>query len=150
MKKKHILAVCLLIPFVTTAILLGRIGADSHRSDQKEIIVRMKGFDPRDPLSGHYLLLQPDWNRTDCRFYGDCLSISKDFNQTYRYYLPQEAARELDKLIRKEQVRTEVVFMYAPNTAPVVLKLLIDGEPWKERLLKHAKKERPDLPQTTK
>jgi hypothetical protein len=144
MKAKRLLTIFLLIPFLTTVFFLWQIDRDSHLSEQREMTVRMKGFDPRDFLSGHCLLLQPDWDRTDCRFYGDCLSISKDFNQTYRYYLPQEAAQKLNEIVQKNQVQTEMVFLYAPKTAPVVVRLLLDGEPWKEWLFRHAEKERHD------
>jgi len=115
-----------------------------------EVTVRMQGFDPRSLLSGHYISYRIDWKQTDCTQFSDNKCPEEDFlnsgfdswNDFYgnhRFYIPQEKARDLDRMFR-ESGRSgdvfEVVYAYKKGFRPVAKKLLINGEDWQIALRK--------------
>ena len=101
-----------------------------------EVKVPVKGFDPRDLLSGHYVLLQTDKENIDCQqFENNICPDNNYFQKTYRYYVNEKQAQTLENLIRNNQTKAEIVFKIIPNKAPKVKSLLINGEEWEN--IKH-------------
>lgn len=137
MKTKYALAVFLILPFLAFAGWIFTI--QKSLNAEHDVVIRMRGYDPRDLLSGHYLLLRPDWEQTDCsQFYNEICPRSQ-FAASYRYYLPEFDAVQLDKLLNEKSPATEMVFAYRKTAKPMVKKLLIEGSDWKDWLNRFSK-----------
>lgn len=98
-----------------------------------EVILPITGYDPRNLLSGHYIEFQIDWSKANCRqadWRGSC--PRGDFRGVNRYYVPENKAHELERLINNNRFVSEIVFAYKPGTRPVAKELLIDGQPWNQ------------------
>ena len=113
-----------------------------------EVVVRIRGYDPRDLLAGHYIAYTINWDDTDCKQFKDNVCPVKEFEihankarwgEQHRYYIPEEYAKELDYAFRnqwKEKSVFEVIYKYTPGLAPIAKELLINGKPWKETIVK--------------
>lgn len=130
MKTKYILALFLILPFIVFAGWLYNI----HQSlnAERDVTVTMTGYDPKDLLSGHYLLLRPDWRNTDCTQFEDNHCPTWQFSATYRYYLPEEKAIMFDKISNVDKM--EIVFAYQKNSTPMVKSFLVGGMKWDDWL----------------
>lgn len=93
-----------------------------------EVKVRIQGFDPRDLLAGHYIRYSIDWENTDCAQFPNKICPQKDFEQSYKFYVPQEMALVLEREIRNTQNQAEIVFSYQNGKKPFALQLLINGK----------------------
>lgn len=132
MYNKYFLAFALLFPLLAFGAWL--IDIEHDLNTEKTVVIRMRGYDPVDLLSGRYLLLRPDWDHTDCTQFTDGICPRNQFAQSYRYYLPEDAAKNLDHLLVQKQPQTDIVFTYHPKASPMVKELLIDGSIWQEWL----------------
>ena len=99
-----------------------------------EITIRAEGYDPRSLISGQYLYLRLNWQDTDCTQFDDDLCHPNRFESVYKYYIPEAVAEELDKAIRKKDVKVDLVFAYPENKNPYLKKMLINGVKWKKWL----------------
>ncbi len=123
------------------------------------VVLKIVGYDPRDLLSGHYLIYNVEYGVTptctsdtnlaeayvcleDRTFrFGpvrDCgLAIAgKCENSRFvagieRFYVPQENARELEKHVMGRDASIELAIK---NGQAQVVDLLIDGKSWREEL----------------
>lgn len=83
------------IPFLA---LLGWMGyLELQYASAPRVMVAVSGYDPRDILSGHYLNLAPEWDKTDCRQFAGGICPQARFERVYRYYLPQMTLCTLKK-----------------------------------------------------
>ena len=139
--KAKILAICFAIPFV--CLIIWTIALSWQRSNGQEVKVAVMGYDPRDLLSGHYIQYQIDWTRTDCSQFETNRCPEKDFckeahwGSQCRFYVPENKARELDKLFRQRNdtdMKFEVVYSYQPGRKAVAKQLLINGQDWRQAL----------------
>ncbi len=137
MKKQYILTFCLLFPVIFLAGWVIRTEYVLHAA--QTVVIHMRGYDPRDLLSGHYLHLEPDWNRTDCMQFPEKKCPTERFARSYRYYLPEFDARELERQLTNSDLNVEMVFVYKGQAKPLVKDLLIEGKPWAEWLRQSAK-----------
>lgn len=99
-----------------------------------EVVLPITGYDPRNLLSGHYIEFRINWNNANCYqadWNGTC--PSNDFRGVSRYYVPEDRAHELERLINSNRYNTEIVFAYQKGSRPVAKELLIDGQPWHKR-----------------
>ena len=96
-----------------------------------EVKVRIQGYDPRDLLAGHYIRYSIDWENTDCSQFSNKICPQKDFEQSYKFYVPQEMAIVLEREIRNIQNQAEIVFSYQHGKKPIALQLLINGKSFK-------------------
>lgn len=103
---------------------------------QPRALVAASGYDPRHLLSGRYINLQLDWDKTDCRQFFGAVCPRERFRQEYVYYVPEAEARSLEQLIAKGKYRTELQFALPAEGTPRVVDLWLDGEPWKSKLTK--------------
>ena len=104
-----------------------------------EITLRAEGYDPRSLIAGHYLYLRLNWQDADCTQFDDDLCHPNRFESVYKYYIPEEAASILDKEIRENEAKVDLVFAYPENKNPYLKGMLINGQPWKKWLKKHKK-----------
>ncbi len=98
-----------------------------------EVVLPITGYDPRNLLSGHYIEFQIDWSNANCQqadWHGSC--PKGDFRGVNRYYVPENKAHELERLINNNRFMSEIVFAYKTGKRPVAKDLLIDGEPWNQ------------------
>ncbi len=127
MKSKYFLALFLTLPILFFCYLVKDINYEL--SHGKTVKVRMMGFAPRDILSGHYLYLRPDWDKTDCRQFDDNICPTELFSYNYRYYLPEFDARQVDtEISNNEKLKIEMLFIIKGRAKPLVKGLLIEGK----------------------
>ena len=60
--KKAFIMIFLLLPAIFFALWIARLSLQSNRG--QEIVLAIKGYDPRSMLSGHYIQYQVDWDLT--------------------------------------------------------------------------------------
>ena len=129
---KKFLVVLVCAPVVYFAAWIGFLTVSLENAPEVSVVV--KGYDPRDLLSGHFLNLAPDWAQTDCAQFENGICPEEAFENNYRYYVPEEAAPKLEKMIFEPQTRAELVFAFLPKMPPRVKNLLINGKVWQEAL----------------
>ncbi len=114
------------------------------------VILDIKGYDPRDLLSGHYLRYRVDWGVEPCLYHSDrpvwiCLRPrgKSAFNGpppgcrlfvrahcrdgrvvagVERYYVPESEAAELDERLRSQGMRLEIAV--TPDGRAAIRRLL--------------------------
>ena len=108
-----------------------------------EVKLPIRGYDPRDLLSGHYILYQIDWESADCKQFENGICPEDEFcvegrwGRQCRFYIPEEHARALDNLFIKrnnDDMFFEVVYSYKKGFKPMAKELLINGKDWREAI----------------
>ena len=103
----------------------------------QEVVLPITGYDPRNLLSGHYIQFQINWSAANCRqAYWDGTCPRGDFAGINRYYVPEDRASILERVINNADLATEILFAYRPGARPVAKELLINGERWEDYLRK--------------
>jgi uncharacterized membrane-anchored protein len=151
------LLIALIAPIIILAILTGY--KKYILSIGKEVTLAISGYDPRDLLSGHYLIYTVEYgveNVCKASSYGlkkagyICLS-PKSFSYDWpsncdlvikgscylgrfnagieRYYVPEEEAQRLEVLVRTK--KASIVLSVPRNGKAQIKDLLIDGTPWR-------------------
>lgn len=158
MNKRTLLLVALILPIA--ALMVNAWMKSAQRSSGEEVILPIEGFDPRDLLSGHYLLYRVNFGLdSSCTEQGAeaavCLRPERKmyarnelpencelFIQGYcddsatfvagieRFYIPEEYAEALEKQVRDKQ--GEIVLSVDSQGNAAIRDLLIDGKPWEE------------------
>lgn len=132
MSKSSWLALALIFPIIFLGIWAAH--TDYKINNAPEITIRAEGYDPRDLISGHYLNLRLNWQDTDCRQFKDHLCHPNRFDSVYNFYLPEDDASEMDRIIQRRKVKIDLVFAYPKNKQPHLKRLLINGLEWKNWL----------------
>jgi len=154
-KSRKILLVTLMIPILA---LLGLTTSKiSNLFMGREVELPIVGFDPRDLLSGHYLVYRVDYgvanlcatpeeapgfvcldNRTftqdkpdGCSLFikGSCNHLRFEAG-IERFYIPEEKAAMLDQIVRGKQASIVISITGAGHAQ--VKNLLVNGKPWEE------------------
>lgn len=135
MNKRKFLIATVLLPVVFFVAWITSLEMQSIWKTQ-EVKIAVKGYDPRDLLSGHYISLRVDWANTDCQQFADKSCPLDGFDAVYRFYMPEQEAQQLDKEIRQQGdlLKMKLVFLYAPQQAPSLKNLMINGATWQEYL----------------
>lgn len=131
MLKKYVLITAVLFPIIILLFWVAGLQSDISRSEK--VIIAVEGYDPRSLISGHYLLLRPVWNKTDCGQFPDQQCPTEVFEKVYRFYLPEEDAQELERLIQKQQPPMQLEFAFR-LPEPLVRELYIENSLWKNWL----------------
>lgn len=126
------LILALLFPLVVLLIWNGWLEGKVLFSP--EMTVAAEGYDPRSLISGHYLQLRPVWEKTDCSDFEENKCPLENFERVYSFYLPEQTAEELDRIIRTENPELKLIFALPDNSRPLLKNLLINGVSWKEWL----------------
>lgn len=129
MKNRALILFLLFFPLILLSLWLGEL--EIRYALSPRVYVAATGYDPRDLLSGHYLSLRPDWNKTDCSQFKENKCPKKAFNYVYRYYLPEAEAKALDKVIFRGGIDLRLEFAYPEKGAPLIRNLLINDQHWK-------------------
>lgn len=128
MLKKYSYPLLVFTPVIALLIWLGIILC--HIYGGEKIPVRIKGYDPRGLLSGHYIFYTLDWENTDCSRFPDNLCPEKEFEKLKygRYYVPENLGAPLEKELNQPENTAEILFSYQKGKQPFILKLLINGK----------------------
>lgn len=103
----------------------------------KEVALRIKGYDPRSLLSGHYIQYQIDWENSDCGQFENGICPKDEFKralfngywgQNGRFYVSEKQAADLDRAVRSGDNVAEIVYSYRKGQKPYALRLLINGK----------------------
>lgn len=117
--------------FLPVLILLMWVATiEVQRGQGREVVVRLQGYDPRDLLSGHYISYRLDWDKTDCSQFENKVCPIFSFERTGRYYVPEEKAVLLERIIQNNANEAAMLFSYQKGMKPLALKLLVNGESW--------------------
>lgn len=97
-----------------------------------EVKVAIRGYDPRDLLSGHYISYTIDWDKTDCTQFPDNLCPKTKFchNDNCKFYIPESDSEQLDHLLNTSGKDFHIVYRYKFNQTPIAIQLLINNQPW--------------------
>ena len=143
-----LLAAALAMPLVCLAVWTGYLTYE--RATGVEVKVSVRGYDPRDLLSGHYIQYQVDWEKTDCsQFEGgvcpqDDFCVDERWGKQCRYYVPELYSYALDTLFRKRNENDlifEVVYSYKHGRKAIAKELLINGKHWQEYVKSEAERQ---------
>lgn len=103
----------------------------------KEVALRIKGYDPRSLLSGHYIQYQIDWENSDCGQFENGVCPRVEFNRAFfsgywgnsgRFYVSEKQAADLDRAVRSDDNVAEIVYSYRKGQKPYARRLLINGK----------------------
>ncbi len=136
MIKNYILGGCVFLPVLFFAAWLGFIHYEI--SSGEPVKMSIKGYDPRDLLSGHYIRFQIDWDKTDCGQFakGECpIGLFRKYHKEYgRFYVPEKYALALEKEIGNVENKAEMVYSYREGKPPYIINLLVNGKSWSGNL----------------
>lgn len=142
MKRNYIVATILVFPIIALFFWVISVNVTMNRADT--VFVKVTGYDPRDLLSGHYVVLRPVWGETDCTQFKNDECPSRDFEYSYRFYLPEGDAKYLDRVIsRQSDLDMYLLFATPSNGKPLVKDLYINGLQWKIWLDKNPEPKEP-------
>jgi len=121
---KQLSAVLLLCPFL---VLAGwSMYYLSFTKKAPEVVLPIRGYDPRNLLSGHYIQFQIDWASADCHqadWNGVCPRT--DFKGVDRYYVPEDEALPLERKINAGYP-AKIVFSYEKGHRPIAKRLIVE------------------------
>ena len=140
MSERKLMALMVFIPLIFFAGWVGLIKYMDYMADN-HVKIAVRGYDPRNLLSGHYLNLELDWNATDCGQFVNRKCPRSKFKNVYQLFVPEERAGELDKAVRSQNNRykIELLFNYRRGSKPRLKEMLIEGQPWRHWLAKRPK-----------
>lgn len=137
MLKRNLFIASLVFPIVVLFVWIGWMEYDIRRSS--EVRISAEGYDPRSLISGHYLSLRLNWQKTDCRQFPQHVCERSRFDSVYKYYLPEDDAQYMDTFIlqaerENKEVNIELVFAVRAGQRPYLKNMLVNGQPWKQWL----------------
>jgi len=149
--------IALIFPIIALVLLVGY--KKYILSFGEEVTLPITGYDPRDLLSGHYLLYRIDYGVKACsrnKYASNktayvCLKPKK-FSYSWpekckllikgscnrlrfeagieRYFVPENEAKKLEGLVRDNEA--SIVLSVLRNGKAQIKDLLIDGKPWRD------------------
>lgn len=144
MLKKYSNLILMIAPTLVLMVWALMLSIELHSG--QEVTVRIKGYDPRSLLSGHYISYDIDWDKTDCSQFEKNVCPKEDFEslqsnnfngvwhgrwgKQYKFYICEKDAQFLDREIRKTDNVAEIVYSYRAGKKPYALRLLVNGKSW--------------------
>lgn len=128
MTKRGLKFFMIFVPFLALLLWLGYL--ELQYAAPPRVMVAVSGYDPRDILSGHYLRLTPEWNKTDCRQFAGGSCPQARFAKVYRYYLPQNDAAYLEKRLADDNLDVKLEFALPEKASPLIRALYINNMDW--------------------
>lgn len=100
------LLIRLFLPFFCLLAWTGSIAL--QRNGGTEVKLPIRGYDPRDLFSGHYLVYTIDWDKADCtQFPGqqcppeEAFCAQARWGRECRFYLPEKEALKIEEVFRQ-------------------------------------------------
>ncbi len=123
-------SISILLMAIPSLVLLGWLGMlyFPYISAPK-VTIAVSGYDPRDLLSGHYLNLRLNWDKTDCKQFADNVCPKERFKENYRYYLPAEEAKTAEKDIFEQGTNAFLEFSFPAKSEPLIKNFYIKKSP---------------------
>ncbi len=137
--KRNILTAVLVLPVVCLLIWITFLSVSLSYMHSIKVVI--KGYDPRDLLSGRYIAYQIDWDKTDCTQFYDHICPKEEFcresrwGRQCRFYVPETRADSLNELFQSGRENGdifEVIYAYKKGYPPIGKALLINGRDWYE------------------
>lgn len=116
--------------FVSILVLLANTLYLQTLSSYAKVEVVVKGYDPKDLLSGYYLNFAPDWEKTNCAQFVNNVCPKNDFDSNYVFYINQSMSEKLTKAVDGNVIK--LVFSYNTISQPIIVDMLVDGISYKE------------------
>ena len=135
MTKNYLKLILMIAPALLLLVWVSVLSYQLHSG--KEIVLRIRGYDPRSLLSGHYIQYQIDWANSDCAQFEAGICPKEEFNKALfngywghngRFYVSEKEAQALDRAVRNYQNEAEIVYSYRKGRRPYALRLLINGK----------------------
>lgn len=135
MIKKYLKLILMIAPALLLLAWVSVLSYQQYRG--KEVVLSIKGYDPRSLLSGHYIQYQIDWEDSDCTQFDDEVCPEEEFNkalfdgrwgQNGRFYVSEKQAKDLDRAVRDSENKAEIIYSYRQRQRPYALRLLINGQ----------------------
>ena len=104
----------------------------TNESNFSKVEIAVTGYDPKDFLSGYYMNLQIDWDKTDCKQFESEVCPLREFKKVYNYYIKREQSAKLSQKVNAGDVK--LVFSYAKGHTPSVVDLKVDGKSYMDFL----------------
>jgi hypothetical protein len=101
--------------------------------------IKIKGYDPRDILAGHYIAYDIDWEQTDCTQFVRGICPKAEFLKTailgtwggyFRFYVSERAAPKLEQIMQNKDNTISLIYKYHRNYTPRAVQLLVNGRPF--------------------
>lgn len=148
MKNKSLIFI-LIIPVICLFIWNCFLWYDKDSGD--EIKVAIRGYDPRDLLSGHYIRYTIDWDKTNLAQFNNYPFTKQDFvdslnKNSLKFYISEQYAKRLEEILSQNGIFTfvvnglkdkcfvEVVYSYKKGKHPIAKQLLVNGQDYREVL----------------
>lgn len=128
MLKKYGYIGLVFLPIIALLVWIATIEVERHQG--QKVIVRIRGYDPRDLLSGHYIQYSLDWDKTDCTQFENKVCPIFSFERTGRFYVPENKATELEHIIQDNTNEAAMLFSYRKGMKPLALNLFVNGKSW--------------------
>jgi len=100
------LLIRLFLPFF--CLLVWTCSIALQRNGGTEVKLPIRGYDPRDLFSGHYLVYEIDWKNADCSQFPshqcppeETFGVKARWGQENRFYLPEKEALKIEELFRQ-------------------------------------------------
>lgn len=137
MLKRNLFIASLVFPIAVLFVWIGWMEYDIRCSS--EVRISAEGYDPRSLISGHYLSLRLNWQKTDCNQFPQQVCERSRFDSVYKYYLPEDDAQYMDTFIlqaerESKEVNIELVFAIRAGKRPYLKNMLVNGQPWEQWL----------------
>jgi uncharacterized membrane-anchored protein len=142
MKKKYLL-LFFFIPMI--CLFLWACFLEYDKNSGHKILVSIKGYDPRDLLSGHYIQYVINWDKTDLNQFNNKSFTQQEFikslnKKALRFYVSEKYLKDLNSILSQnttfnfilngfqEKYEIEVIYSYKKGKHPIASYLLINGE----------------------
>ena len=129
MKNNKLVALLLCIPVLALMAWTGYYV--NYVATGQKVELPIKGFDPRNLLSGHYIRFQIDWDKANCNqadWQGECpKTLFADVN---KFYVPEDQALAAERSINLPSAKASIIFAYKTGARPLPQKLLLNGKPF--------------------
>lgn len=130
LNKDNKLIFVLLFPMLILLLWVGYVSWLTYVG--KTIKLPGSGYDPRDLLSGKYILLKIDWEKADCKQFYDNICPQEEFEKVYRYYAPEDETQTMEKSINTDSPEITMEFTYKRGKMPILKEIYFDNKVWKD------------------
>ena len=128
MKNKIIYGLLFLPLFIMGSIMAYYLSV----SNFQKVRIAVEGYDPKNLISGYYMQLSLNWQKTDCKQFKDNICPQFEFNRIYNFYINLSQSPKLSEVVNSG--RAELLFSYQKGKEPLIVDLLIDGQTYKKYL----------------
>ncbi len=148
MKNKFLLLIFFIPVF---CLFLWACFLEYDKNSGRKILVTIKGYDPRDLLSGHYIRYVIDWGKTDINQFNNKPFTQQEFikslnKKSMKFYVPEKYLKQLNFILSQnttfnfiinglqDKYKVEVIYSYKKGKHPIATYLLINGEKYQDFL----------------